>query len=385
MDVSWCFRLCYVLSTMILFLLFACTEEAQRPESVDTSSYISLWQEEPNRFVREVRALSVEEKMIIVRAILEDSSSHHSPQLCQLFEHKEKGYCEQLLLRSHIWEYDQIQNNRDKPNHPVRLVPEKPSIREKIETEISSACRPDNPWCIEEEAKQSIRGKHFSIAKGLCQSIQQPQPREECFFQLAEETIRQLSPENTSEAMRLCAYSDTYQENCYAHVIEHMADAYSELFPQYKREVLLFWDSRDDKFGRRLVDYLETSFSRKHPSSKEISFIHRNSSETYSFVQGQSKADRTLDEWRAIFQLQKKFQSITRQAEIYNYWSPLRDRGHPYCMYLSLSHRPCSSEKERDWELAMVAALAQQGFPLEKIRANQDDVIRKMLNKVRKN
>lgn len=374
----------YDMSKM-MFLFFACAGSSPPPDPVDTSSYVVLWNDEPNRFIREATILPLEERMIVVRAILEDPNSYHTPQLCQLFDGNEKSYCDQLLLRSHIWEFEQIKQNQNNVNHPSHLQPEKTAQLEAIPPQLSKNCRPDNSWCIEEEAKQSIRSKKVSEAKGLCQSIQEEQAKEECFFQLAEEVIKNSSPSQTSNAMMLCAYSNSYQENCYAHIIERMADSYSELFPQYKEEISKFWNSKDKEFERQLLDYLETNFSRKDPSSKEISFIHRNSAKAYSFVQNQDKQDRTLKEWKEIFQQQKQFSAISKQSEIQGYWSPQRDRGHPYCLYLSLSYRPCSNQEERDLELALVAALLQQKFPIEKIREGQDDTIKKMLNKVKKN
>lgn len=366
-----------------MLLFFACAGSSP-PDPVDTSSYVALWNDEPNRFVREVKLLPLEERMIIVRAVLEDPAAHHSPQLCQFFDSKEKDYCEQLLLRSHIWEYDQIRQNLDSINHPVRLLPEQKVVAEPIQLSPSKSCRQDNAWCIEEEAKQNIRAEKFLAAKSLCQSIQHSQSKEECFFQIAEEVTKKLSPSKTPEAMVLCVYSETYQENCFAHLIEVMSDSYSELFPQYKNEIAQFWRPKDAQFAKQLDDYLETSFSKHNPSSKEISFVHRNSAMTYSFLLTQPKQDRTLQEWKEIFQNQQEFSAISEQPEIKNYWSPLRDKETLHCRYLSLAHRPCTTKETEDWELAMVAALVQQDFPLDKIRGAQSDTIQKLLNKVRK-
>ncbi len=373
------------LDMMVLMLFFfACMGSSSSPDPVDTSAYIVLWNDEPNRFVEEVGILPLEEKMIIVRSILEEPSSHHTPQLCRLFEGQEKEYCNQLLYRSHIWEFEQIKQNRKNERHPVGLRSQKSMEMKTIEANYSQKCRLDNSWCIEEEAKQNITDENILFSKGLCQSIPKEQAREECFFQIAEELIKKSPPSQTPEVMRLCAYSNSYQESCYAHVIEKMAENSSELFPDYKREISNFWATKDIKFEKQLLDYLETSFARRSPLSNEISFIHRHSALTFSFLQKENKQDLYLEEWIEMFRKNHIASVISSDIKIRDYWSPLRDRGQAHCLYLSLSYRPCSKDEEKDLELAMVAALLQQDFPVTKIRELQDDTLRKMLNKVNK-
>ena len=56
--------------------------------------------------IQEIKVQSVEEKMIIVRASLEDKDSLKTPNLSQVFERQQRIYYSMLLNRSHVLEFE---------------------------------------------------------------------------------------------------------------------------------------------------------------------------------------------------------------------------------------------------------------------------------------
>jgi len=56
--------------------------------------------------IQEMKVQSVEEKMIIVRASLEDKDSLKTPNLSQVFERQQRIYYSMLLNRSHVLEFE---------------------------------------------------------------------------------------------------------------------------------------------------------------------------------------------------------------------------------------------------------------------------------------
>jgi hypothetical protein len=243
-------------------------------------------------------------------------------------------------------------------------------------------------WCITQQASLAIQENAIAQAQGYCAGIidttdPNNTAREECYFSIAEMLASQPAEHPLQLALHTCALTHIYQEHCYSHITEIIAQnteidqrSIQDLLHQIQQ-----YYSHDPIFANKMRQYYSTLLTLRQPNTAFVEAQDRNSSMTLVFIQKQISADKTLEEWKGLYKTfveehENQFSSpMASGKNIRNMWDDVRRVNLPYRYYLSQSLRPYSKDIEEDWALALVAALQQQKFPTEKIKQSSNNAI----------
>lgn len=337
---------------VLLFLIvFGCSEPeptSQSPQpAVEIEPWIELWQSEPHAFVRKSGTLSETEKMLVVRTIIRTPDLPRMPLLCSILSNKDQQYCNDMLSRAHLWEI---------------TIPKEPEGEKPTHAKI---CPQNDEWCLIRTANSLISNGGVKPSVKLCERIATNVGKEECFFQIAENSS-QIPSNPISASFELCQSAPHYIEHCQAHVIEGIAS--STRSTGTALNAIQAWSKSNESLINSPVDYFYTLRSMQFPNDTTLPVVHRASVQTFSFLMEQKKVSRSLDEWIVHFVGRKNstrpFNTVDLSMPIINYWVDSQTTNN---YYLSLETRPTSSNLETDLRLAMLAALLQLQFPMHKI------------------
>ena len=318
-------------------------------EVLDIDSQIDLWSTKPSSFTESMGNFTTLERLYIVRQILANPNAVHNPALCRTLDETHQSYCMEMLGRSHIWDIP---------------VEETSTFDSVSSTEIVSNCAPADVWCVSTKAIQQAKYGTMDEAKAICRSIQDAQAREECFFQTAEEVAKQDFPDSLNMAFHFCAETSAYQFHCHAHIVDFAASTTHSIVDQLN----IIEQSEDPRY-QFLQQYFLTMKARNSPNNPNLPHWDRHSAQTLLFLQRQSKMDRPLSEWITLFHQTHPTMEMTPlklEREMSGYWIQSDISQHPSTLYLSLETRPYSEDVKSDMEMAMIAALVQLQFPVNK-------------------
>lgn len=370
------------------------SERPTRPQPIPQSNedhsntdWIALWKQDKQRFTNTMQrsGLSNEEKMVVVRSIIVDPSTAKTPQLCSVLQGSDAKFCDKMLYRSHLWESSTIQQNT---HSAISYIPTVKISLETIHPVVTDACTTENVWCITQQAFRAIQQNDIVTAQGYCEAIMDNQPnntaRDECYFSLAEMLISQKTDDAIIVALQTCAHTKIYQEHCYSHLTEILAkntnlDILSTV-PDTLTQIQQYF-SNDPIFANKMCQYYATLLTVRKPNLTSVDTQDQNSALVLLFIQHQRSADKTIEEWKTLYQdFVTENQSLisipmASGKNIRNMWNDVSKVNLPYRYYLSQSLRPYSKDIEEDWALALVAALQQQKFPTEKIKQSSNNAI----------
>lgn len=338
-----------MLVTFLLSCLSTSNTEYTKDEIqvLDIRQQIELWSTSPSSFTESMGDFTTLERLFIVRQILANPNVGHNPALCRTLDKSHQSYCLEMLGRSHIWDIPIEESSMPKPEGNTRRV---------------SGCASTDVWCLTTKAIQHARYGTMEEASIICRSLYDKQAREECFFQTAEEIAKQDIPMSLEKAFQMCAETSAYRTHCHAHIIEFTAST-SQL-STLQLDIIAEYEDSNALFLRQ---YYHTMKARHSPDNAHLPHWDRHSVQTLLFLQGQSKMDRPLSEWIALFHQAHPRMEMTPlklEGEMSSYWIQRESSQHPSTLYLSNETRPFSEDEVLDLEMAMVAALVQLQFPV---------------------
>ena len=338
---------------MLVIFLLSCLSTSNTEytkdeiQVLDIRQQIELWSTDPLTFSDSMRDFSVLERLYIVRQIMANPKAVHNPALCRTLDKSHQSYCMEMLGRSHIWDIPIEESSMPKP---------------EMNTHRVSGCASTDVWCLTTKAIQHARYGTMEEASIICRSLYDKQAREECFFQTAEEIAKQDIPMSLEKAFQMCAETFSYRSHCHAHIIEFAAST-----SQPSNVQLDIIAEYEDSKARFLRQYYLTMKARYSPDNANLPHWDKHSVQTLLFLQGQSKTDRPLSEWIALFQQARPTLESTPLklgGEMSSYWIQRESSQHPSTLYLSNETRPFSEDEVLDLEMAMIAALVQLQFPV---------------------
>ena len=163
---------------MFLFCFaLACTNDPPPPTAEDLSD---LWKTNRSTALQVISSKSDQEKILIVRSLIEDPSVPKDPNLCSVLPSGDRDHCRKLLHRSHIWEYDIIRQNQKQHTSPKSYRgPSSSEIAPTTTVNITTIApisatqcsqQDDQHWCIQRTAAEQAAAKS-PTAGGVCQSL----------------------------------------------------------------------------------------------------------------------------------------------------------------------------------------------------------------------
>ena len=391
----------------MLLLLLGCTTVSVTPDSsMEVDAVLQRWKQDQTGVLAELRLKSEEEKILIIRQIIEDPDLINSPKLCHVLRDSDQRHCQNLMQRSHIWEYDIIRYNQQKETSfsnrkgpsSSQLIPSVRPILDDILPLEEPLCshQQDLGWCYQKEAlKSSI--EDIEKAARLCTSIEKLRHREECFFQISEHILQEQRTKSIAKAIELCQHSQTYASHCYAHNIEILASFNTSKRPSWKQikqfseHIGLIELEGDPLFTQQLQEYYWTliikrlydyGYSNVIPDDVPTNIQrHIRSAKTFVYIANLSKADKPLGVWRKEIKETDKIRKMPKDRPVRDLWlhngNPIEE-AFQATFYLTLARRPYVLDEDNDWDIAIVMALLQHQFPTTQIDSEQE-VIRWLL------
>jgi hypothetical protein len=378
---------------MIFLFILSCGNPD--PNIVDSSEVIELWNRNQNAAVSKLKQYPNEQRIAIVQKIISSPKLNKNPKLCSALEEETRNYCETLLDRSHIWEYEIIKRNQENKNtaisasasfYPSRMfnIP----APKRLET---TGCKqhPATSWCYQTLAAKKAKKGKLDDAASLCQSISTQKSKEECFFYASEQALRHHGAKVLTKASHFCQLSNIYTSHCYAHSIEILSLIDENLkktpwtkIQQISTQITQTWKEIDPTFAIQLTDYYWALISQQiyinQYATKEIPseapkqvIRHLRAAKAFHHLASRKKIDQSLEAWRD--------EIINADIIIQGKSSPIRElwprvnnnnieNSFLSTYYLSNQKRPYMEDTTEDWNVAILFALIQHQFPLHTIK-----------------
>ncbi len=178
----------------------------------DEPTLIDRWREDPDGVAAELAALPPPEQLAAVEALL-IADPEGVGRLCgSLPDGDARSRCRTVRTRPHLWREDAAE------------TPTIPSPLSDIPPATGPCDAHDNPTlCWSRHARGRASGGDAQGAAAGCLAIAEPQWRQECAFQSAEELLVARGPSRYPDAVSLCALAGRFTADCLEHSVARLA------------------------------------------------------------------------------------------------------------------------------------------------------------------